>query len=172
MRYEGNRMMPPIPNGGYGYDNPGAQTWNPSAFGGNHFSNFGGTGRVKTPGRGRSALPQVSVKLLKPENGVLLTLLHQGLARPATAIHFQSFPRLRWPSKSWGVPATPRAVCYRSRRRAYSHRHRHQKYTFCGKKRAACGDNDPHESAIALCVQLSFRQRRLSGSCFCEFYFG
>ena len=60
MRYENGRMAPPMPNG-YGYENPGAQTWNPSAFGGNnHFPNFG-TGRMKTTARGRSTLPQVSL---------------------------------------------------------------------------------------------------------------
>ena len=68
MRYDNNRMIPPMPNGGYGYDNPGAQTWNPSAFGGNQFSNFGATGRMKAPTRGRSALPQVRVKLLQQKD--------------------------------------------------------------------------------------------------------
>lgn len=57
-------MAPPMPNG-YGYENPGAQTWNPSAFGGNnHFPNFG-TGRMKASARGRSTLPQVSLEALR-----------------------------------------------------------------------------------------------------------
>ena len=66
MRYENNRferMNPGIQNGSYGYEIPGAQTWNSGAFGGgnNHFANFAATSRMKPP-RGRSALPSVSVE--------------------------------------------------------------------------------------------------------------
>ena len=68
MRYDNNRferMNPGMQNGAYGYEIPGAQTWNPSAFGGgnSHFANFAATGRMKAP-RGRSALPPVC--LFKP----------------------------------------------------------------------------------------------------------
>ena len=50
-----------IPGGGYGYEMPGAQTWNAAAFGGgNNFPPFGATGRMKSASRARSALPSVS----------------------------------------------------------------------------------------------------------------
>ncbi|MCJ1483901.1 hypothetical protein MMC06_004069 [Schaereria dolodes] len=52
-----DRMNAAMP-GGYGYELPGAQTWNPSAFGGgNNFPAFGATGRMKSTSRGRTALP-------------------------------------------------------------------------------------------------------------------
>lgn len=68
LRYDNSRferMNPGLQNGPYGYDMPGAQTWNPGAFGGgnNQFSNFAATSRMKAP-RGRSALPPVSVVAL------------------------------------------------------------------------------------------------------------
>ena len=54
-----DRMNAAMP-GGYGYELPGAQTWNPSAFGGgNNFPAFGATGRMKSTSRGRTALPTV-----------------------------------------------------------------------------------------------------------------
>ena len=71
MRFDSNRMIPPIPNGGYGYENHSAQTWNPNAFGNNQFPSFGGTGRMKSGPRGRSALPQVSVLVYDWRNGKL-----------------------------------------------------------------------------------------------------
>lgn len=50
-------------SGGYGYEASGAQTWNPSSFGGpGALAAMGGaTGRIKTPSRQRSALPAVSL---------------------------------------------------------------------------------------------------------------
>ena len=64
MRYDNTRferMNPGLQNIPYSYEIPGAQTWNPNAFGGGHnqFPNFAATGRMKVP-RGRSALPPVS----------------------------------------------------------------------------------------------------------------
>ena len=54
-------MNATMQGGGYGYELPGAQTWNPNAFGGtNGFSPFGATGRMKSASRGRSILPTVS----------------------------------------------------------------------------------------------------------------
>ncbi|KAG0639296.1 hypothetical protein HOY80DRAFT_963868 [Tuber brumale] len=46
-------------SGGYGYEASGAQTWNPSSFGGpGALAAMGGaSGRIKTPSRQRSALP-------------------------------------------------------------------------------------------------------------------
>ncbi|KAI9825278.1 MAG: hypothetical protein M1832_001312 [Thelocarpon impressellum] len=63
VRYETNRfdrMAPPF-QPGYPYDMSGAQTWNPSGFGGglNGMPSMAATGRVK-PSRLRSALPAVS----------------------------------------------------------------------------------------------------------------
>ncbi|KAI9836009.1 MAG: hypothetical protein M1838_005143 [Thelocarpon superellum] len=62
-RYDTNRfdrMNAPFP-GNYGYDMSGAQTWNPSGFGGppnnNSAGGMGATGRVKPSSRQRSALP-------------------------------------------------------------------------------------------------------------------
>jgi len=77
MRYDNHRferMSPGLQNGAYGYEIPGAQTWNPSAFGGgNHqFSHFGATGRMKAQPRGRSALPPVSLLSVK-RSGTRLT---------------------------------------------------------------------------------------------------
>ncbi len=77
MRYDNHRferMSPGLQNGAYGYEIPGAQTWNPSAFGGgNHqFSHFGATGRMKAHPRGRSALPPVS-RLSVKRSGTRLT---------------------------------------------------------------------------------------------------
>ena len=65
LRYDGNRFdrmnATMQGGGGYGYEMPSAQTWNPSAFGGgNNFPSFGATGRMKSTSRGRSALPTVS----------------------------------------------------------------------------------------------------------------
>ena len=63
-RYETNRfdrLGASMQGAGYGYELPGAQTWNPNAFGtSNGFSPFGATGRMKPAARGRSALPTVS----------------------------------------------------------------------------------------------------------------
>lgn len=63
-RYDTNRfdrMNTNMQGGGYGYEMPGAQTWNPGAFGGaNNFPPFGATGRMKSSSRGRPALPSVS----------------------------------------------------------------------------------------------------------------
>ena len=63
-RYDTNRfdrMNTNMQGGGYGYEMPAAQTWNPAAFGGgNNFSTFGATGRMKSTSRGRPALPSVS----------------------------------------------------------------------------------------------------------------
>ena len=64
-RYETNRfdrMNNTMQGGGYAYDpTGGAQTWNPTAFGGgNNFPQYGGaTGRMKSQTRGRTALPTV-----------------------------------------------------------------------------------------------------------------
>lgn len=62
-RYDTNRfdrMTAAMQGGGYGYDPSGSQSWNPGAFGGgNHFHNFGATGRMKSTSRGRSTLPTV-----------------------------------------------------------------------------------------------------------------
>lgn len=67
LRYDGNRfdrMNATMQGGGYGYEMPSAQTWNPSAFGGgNNFPNFGASGRMKSTSRGRSALPTVSATI-------------------------------------------------------------------------------------------------------------
>jgi len=46
-------------NYGGGYD-MGGQTWNNNAFGGNTLGGLGGTNRLKSSNRGRSALPSVS----------------------------------------------------------------------------------------------------------------
>ena len=63
-RYDTNRfdrMNTNMQGGGYGYEMPGAQTWNSGAFGGaNNFPPFGATGRMKSSSRGRPALPSVS----------------------------------------------------------------------------------------------------------------
>jgi len=45
--------------GNYGQYDMGAQTWNGGAFGGNTFGGLGGTNRMKSSSRGRSALPSV-----------------------------------------------------------------------------------------------------------------
>ncbi|MCJ1305115.1 hypothetical protein MMC08_007929 [Hypocenomyce scalaris] len=53
--------------GGYGYEMPAAQTWNPAAFGGgNNFSTFGATGRMKSTSRGRPALPSTWLDQQQP----------------------------------------------------------------------------------------------------------
>lgn len=62
LRYDNNRfdrMNQGMQNGGYTYEPLGAQSWNPTAFGGGNsqFPNFGATGRMKPPARGRSGLP-------------------------------------------------------------------------------------------------------------------
>ncbi|KAI9807628.1 MAG: hypothetical protein M1825_005568 [Sarcosagium campestre] len=59
-RYETNRFERPntsvLPS--YGYDIPGAQTWNPNGYGGaGPLAGMGATGRMKAPSRQRSALP-------------------------------------------------------------------------------------------------------------------
>ena len=71
LRYETNRfdrMNGPVQGGGYGYEMPQAQTWNPNAFStnSNSFSPFpAATGRMKSQTRvGRSALPSVSTQSL------------------------------------------------------------------------------------------------------------
>ena len=63
-RYDTNRFERPNPGllGTYGYEMPGAQTWNPSGFGGgNPLAGLGATGRMKPTSRQRSALPPVSL---------------------------------------------------------------------------------------------------------------
>ncbi|KAL9045382.1 MAG: hypothetical protein Q9214_001558 [Letrouitia sp. 1 TL-2023] len=61
LRYDGSRfdrINATLQGGGYGFEMAGAQTWNPNAFsGGNGFSAFGPTGRMKSVPRGRSTLP-------------------------------------------------------------------------------------------------------------------
>ena len=65
LRYDTNRYdrtVPPVPGAGFGYEIPGAQTWNPNAFGGgnNYPALNNPTGRMRSQNRGRSALPPVS----------------------------------------------------------------------------------------------------------------
>lgn len=67
LRYDANRfdrVNQGMQNGGYAYEPLSAQTWNPTAFGGGntHFSNFGGTTRMRPPVRGgRTGLPAVRI---------------------------------------------------------------------------------------------------------------
>jgi hypothetical protein len=68
-RYETNRYdrLNPSVAASYGYDMSGAQTWNPSGFGGaNTLAALGATGRMKPSSRQRSALPSVSSFHLNP----------------------------------------------------------------------------------------------------------
>lgn len=63
-RFEPNRydrLNATVQAGNYGYDMPGAQTWNASGFvGANTLGAMGATGRMKAPtARGRTALPSV-----------------------------------------------------------------------------------------------------------------
>ncbi|KAL8971983.1 MAG: hypothetical protein Q9197_002999 [Variospora fuerteventurae] len=72
-RYDGNRfdrINPSMQGGGYGYDVPSAQTWNPNAFAAaNGFPAFGATGRMKPMPRGRSALPPTWLDQQQMHNG-------------------------------------------------------------------------------------------------------
>ncbi|KAI9699471.1 MAG: hypothetical protein M1836_003082 [Candelina mexicana] len=53
-----DRLNSSMHTNGYTYDMPGAQTWNPSGFGGNtSLIGLGATGRMKPAARQRSALP-------------------------------------------------------------------------------------------------------------------
>ncbi len=67
LGYESNRldrMNGPVQVGGYGYELPQAQTWNPNAFNtNNNFQPFAATGRMKSQTRGRSTLPSVCTPL-------------------------------------------------------------------------------------------------------------
>lgn len=68
--------------GGYGYEMPGAQTWNPGAFGGgNNFPPFGATGRMKSTSRGRPALPSVS-EILSPKTRGCMRETNAAVSRP------------------------------------------------------------------------------------------
>lgn len=60
--YETARINPSVMTAYGGYEASGAQTWNPSSFGGPGAlaSMAGGSGRIKGPSRQRSALPTVS----------------------------------------------------------------------------------------------------------------
>jgi hypothetical protein len=85
-RYDTNRydrMNPVLQGGGYGYELPQAQTWNPNAFGGGHgFNAFGATGRMKAASRGRSGLPAVSVACLSLAMHPKLKMGRPGSTRP------------------------------------------------------------------------------------------
>lgn len=57
-----DRLNPTMHGSTYGYDMPGAQTWNANGFGGAHtLGGMGGTGRMKVPGRGRTGIPTVGL---------------------------------------------------------------------------------------------------------------
>lgn len=72
--------------GGYnGYEASGAQTWNPSSYGGaGTMTAMGGTGRIKAPSRQRSALPQVCDSPFDKITG--LKLLWQGWMDPSPSL--------------------------------------------------------------------------------------
>ena len=55
-----DRMTAATMHGNYGGYDLGAQSWNHNAFGHNAMNTLGGTNRMKSSSRGRSALPSVS----------------------------------------------------------------------------------------------------------------
>ena len=86
QRFETNRfdrMNTAMPTGGFGgYDISGAQTWNPTAFGGSPaFSTFGATRTMKPVTRGRTNLP--SVRCLEFFRAFPLTRTQSWLDQPA-----------------------------------------------------------------------------------------
>src|SRR5690554_5619449 len=61
--YETTRITPSTMAAYGGYENSGAQTWNPTSFGGAAtMGAMGGSGRIKGPSRQRSALPSVCAR--------------------------------------------------------------------------------------------------------------
>ena len=95
LRYETNRfdrMNGAVQGGGYGYELPQAQTWNPNAFNtNNNFSPFAVPARMKSQTRGRSALPTVRPSLLHSFlRFSLLIITCADLDGPAADVLFES----------------------------------------------------------------------------------
>ena len=75
-RYETNRYDRLNVAASYGYDMSGAQTWNPSGFGGaNTLAALGATGRMKPSSRQRAPLPTVSLQFVPAADQSKLTKL-------------------------------------------------------------------------------------------------